>query len=427
MDALPAHTRSLPEASSSDSKRKLDLLQFIGPNTYDVLPAGLLDALKSRGMNVLTYGDGVAPGRNKKLKRLINEALGDDGHLVLSMHGNVAIRKSATKLTDGTGRFQLYQNKNAAPLVRSNARHVAHIDQGSEYGKVPTASIFRWVHGSGEQEGPSRRLIHLLSCDSDAVLHEIRPGSKEWKAGYTLIHGGDGLRNYTNNTSSLLVALEYLTECKNENKSAHPLVLFARAGLARADALTLIGGDLDGPVHFSEPTRLADLGVDGISTQISGSPKDIIRIKAALIARGEGTFELDASMQLRDYVFTRVTRQDVAGLKEALDAHPELCDAQDEQGFSLLHLAVGFGHRAVVELLLKSGARADRQDNPSGRSPLMDAAAAGNEEMVKLLLEFGANPGLRDQGHFTAADFAHSEGHSKLGDYLMVEATTRKE
>ncbi|XP_045908692.1 oxysterol-binding protein-related protein 1-like isoform X2 [Micropterus dolomieu] len=58
-------------------------------------------------------------------------------------------------------------------------------------------------------------------------------------------------------------------------------------------------------------------------------------------------------------------------------------------GWTPLHLACYFGHRGVVEELLKAGADANLQDN-MGDTPLHKAAYTGRKEIVLLLLRYDA-------------------------------------
>lgn len=428
MDAIPGHAKRRQAQNPADSTPKLDLLQVMGPNTDNVISPNILKALSKRGLNVACYGDGTGSSRNKLLKRLISEALGASGHLLFSAHGGGGIREHrqnrvrALRQPDGSIGLKQYEDPRASPLVRTARQHSVRIDDGSQYGLIPTASLLRWVHDPGKTHGPLHRMAHLISCSADETLREIRPGSDEWKAGYTVIYGGEGLRTAANNATSVEMALDYVAECSEKNQTAHPLVLFARAGLARGDALTLIGGDLEGPVSFSEPTRLSDLQDTHVEAHLSGSAKDVMRIRVALALDRDEGFKVDLMKIRRDYVFTRVLRRDAAALREAIEVYPELRDATDQNGYSLLQHAVQFGHEEIVRLLLESGAKVDQHENPEDMSPLMEAARAGNREMVDLLLEFNADPALESDGEIIAADYASSNGHSELASYLLARA-----
>lgn len=143
------------------------------------------------------------------------------------------------------------------------------------------------------------------------------------------------------------------------------------------------------------------------------------------------------------------------------DAEVERCLADDPatlgaaaaDGHFPLGLAAFFGHPSTVRLLLARGAdvgaaarnamrvqplhaaaasrnveavRAVLTGRPDvnarqqvGYTPLMGAAAAGDREMVDLLLAAGADPTLVSEDGKTAADVANEHGHPAVASYLQ--------
>ncbi len=77
---------------------------------------------------------------------------------------------------------------------------------------------------------------------------------------------------------------------------------------------------------------------------------------------------------------------------ESLLAGGAECDAEDKERVTPLHLAAERGHRAVVERLLACEPRLRTRDTARGYSPLHCAVASGDEAIVALLLEHGADP-----------------------------------
>jgi len=73
-----------------------------------------------------------------------------------------------------------------------------------------------------------------------------------------------------------------------------------------------------------------------------------------------------------------------------------------------LHFSVIQKNYEAAELLLQAGALVDAR-NSDGRTPLMLAALAGDERLVRSLLRSGAEAGLRDQSGAAAADLCQSE------------------
>ena len=81
---------------------------------------------------------------------------------------------------------------------------------------------------------------------------------------------------------------------------------------------------------------------------------------------------------------------------------PQLVNAFAEDGFQALGLACYFGHYDTAEYLARAGAALNSPaSNELKAAPLHSAAAGGHTRIVKLLLQLGADPNVREQGGFT--------------------------
>ena len=96
----------------------------------------------------------------------------------------------------------------------------------------------------------------------------------------------------------------------------------------------------------------------------------------------------------------------------ALNGLTEVCkqliaaDADvNKPGWTALHYAATKGHLEIINLLLENNAYIDAE-SPNGTTPLMMAAQYGTPEAVKLLLNAGADPLIKNGLRMTALDFA---------------------
>jgi ankyrin repeat protein len=108
----------------------------------------------------------------------------------------------------------------------------------------------------------------------------------------------------------------------------------------------------------------------------------------------------------------------ISTIREALDQGADV-DATDTDGRSALQLAAFDGHTDVVKLLLDHGARVDHRD-ALGRTALIYAATGPNQATVKVLLAAGADPDVVDRGErFSALMFAAAEGQHEVVKTLL--------
>ena len=97
--------------------------------------------------------------------------------------------------------------------------------------------------------------------------------------------------------------------------------------------------------------------------------------------------------------------------------------AVNKTGWTPLHYAATRGHVAVIRLLLEEHAFIDAE-SPNRTTPLMMAVHYGTLESVKLLLEEGADPMMKNEKGMTAIDFAQAAKRSDAAD--LVTAAVRK-
>ncbi len=118
-----------------------------------------------------------------------------------------------------------------------------------------------------------------------------------------------------------------------------------------------------------------------------------------------------------------------AALGRTADVPRLLPGADHEDRHCALALASQFGHIEIVQALLDEGEDPDRY-NPAGfhshSTPMHQAALAGHDQLVRLLVERGARVDLKDilwQG--TPADWAEHAGNTELEAYLRAQQNAK--
>ncbi len=139
-------------------------------------------------------------------------------------------------------------------------------------------------------------------------------------------------------------------------------------------------------------------------------------------------------------------------IKQLLRDHPSLASAYAPDGFPAVGLAAFFGHLDAVTTLLAAGANVHAAARNSfkvqaihaavasknldivravleagadpnaaqqqGFRPIHEAGSSGSRELAELLLKFGADPTLKGDNGKNAIDIAREKGHAELADWL---------
>ena len=94
----------------------------------------------------------------------------------------------------------------------------------------------------------------------------------------------------------------------------------------------------------------------------------------------------------------------------------------NKTGWTPLHYAATGGHVEIIQILLDEYAYIDAE-SPNKSTPLMMAAKYGTPAAVKLLLEAGADPRLRNELGLSAIDFAQQGNRRDSAE--MIAAAIR--
>ncbi len=122
----------------------------------------------------------------------------------------------------------------------------------------------------------------------------------------------------------------------------------------------------------------------------------------------------------------RTEKDESALMIAALDGRMELAQLLidkgahvNKTGWTPLHYAATNGHLDVMRLLLDRYAYIDAE-SPNSTTPLMMAARYGTAAAVKLLLDEGADPLLKNQLGLNAIDFANQVDRKEIADLIAA-------
>jgi ankyrin repeat protein len=193
---------------------------------------------------------------------------------------------------------------------------------------------------------------------------------------------------------------------RNWFKKSLYLFVFIGLGSARAgsyeDFFTAVEAD-----NSIVIAQLLERGFDPNTPNPKGVPALLVALKVPAPKAVDTLIRHpDLKVEVRNY-------QDESPLMlAALRGYLEICaqlierDADvNKPGWTPLHYAATESHVPVMQLLLDQHAYIDAA-SPNGTTPLMMAAMYGNASAVKMLLEAGADPTIKNDLGLTAIDFA---------------------
>ncbi len=126
------------------------------------------------------------------------------------------------------------------------------------------------------------------------------------------------------------------------------------------------------------------------------------------------------ALRLREAVLLN----DVELARRRLDEGADVDTGRGTYHGSLLQVAATHGRKEIVKLLLDRGAETEATDD-LGQTPLTAAASSGETEMVEILLDAGANIDALDWFSRSALANAASEGHQDTVARLLARSPRR--
>lgn len=279
---------------------------------------------------------------------------------------------------------------------------------------IPTTTLMSWALAEIGARDAVRPVFHFSSCHAKALCNEVKPGSALWKAAYCIIYSSKRETSLAHYSASMSAALGYLERCKERQLTPDPLKLFQLAGMRRGDCMTLLGGELEGPVSFHAPKGPEDLRADTrVSGHVQASESDLALLADHALSAEDFSLLPPVEVAVADMLQARLARDDAWTVRSILLTRPHLRDAVDNCGFSPLHSCAMMYAVTSAHYLVSIGADVSVRD-PDGFTPLLftvmneadDEKINKADEMVDLLLEAGADPNETDNSGRSALMWA---------------------
>lgn len=367
-DTQPLNFQPLPAATPNH------LIYYRGPDIDAASAQWIKNLITDSGLSseVIEHEQSRTSARTQLASAI--RRLEVDGQLMLDMHG-------------------LHEGKH----------HV--VDAGIDgRAAMPTVDLLAWALQKMKRPAAASNLpvLHLMSCHGGTVRRDVVPGSPLWRSAYFVLYAGKKDICAEQFASSLRTTLRYLQYCKERLQAPDPLRLFLLAGMCRGDCMTLLGGELSGPVTWHAPKQPDEFRRSGSfadSLEACADDLDRLALAARMTAPQEEALVPSADETVADIFHTRLARDDGPALNTLLRRHPELRDLRCRAGMLPLHYAaLDHACAAVTQLALKGAQLSARDAN--GDTALILAASQEIEpadvprakKMLEHLIGLGADP-----------------------------------
>ncbi len=377
-DTQPIAFQPLPPVAPNS------LIYYRGPDIDMASARWIKDLISASGISsaVIEHEESQGAARAQLAGAL--RRLDGDGQLMLDMHG-------------------LHEANHHVVEAGIDTRHA-----------MPTVELLAWALRNMKRPSSASGLpvLHLISCHIGTMRREIVPGTPLWRSAYFVLYSGKKDTSSGQFASSLKTMLRYLQHCKERQRQADPLRMFLLAGMCRGDCMTLLGGELSGPVSWHAPKRPTDfVRGAGFADNLDACADDLDRLAQAARTTlpEEEALVPSANEAMADIFHTRLARDDGPALNILLRRRPDLRDLPCGDGKLPMHFAATDHACAAVSQLALKGACISERD-ADGNTALILAATQEIDpadiprakKMLEQLIALGADPNEVDGRGYSA-------------------------
>jgi ankyrin repeat protein len=182
--------------------------------------------------------------------------------------------------------------------------------------------------------------------------------------------------------------------------------------------------DIFAAIKSGDSGAVAELIAEDRAVAAARTPEGVSALMLALyFAQGGIAEQIEAQLEEVDF-FEAVALGRKDSVEDWVRTSPDLIGRHAPDGFTGLHLATFFGHPEIVELLLENVADPDIAATGSMNVRPLHSAAAGRKPeaivpIVQALLSSGANINCAQNGGFTALHAAGAAGNQDLLQLLI--------
>ncbi|XP_030835495.1 ankyrin repeat domain-containing protein 17 isoform X5 [Strongylocentrotus purpuratus] len=179
-----------------------------------------------------------------------------------------------------------------------------------------------------------------------------------------------------------------------------------------AAGIDKLGGPFDGKIEAYDPEILGRL-TSSVSSALDQAEAALYGIKENTVLPGQH----GDGLQVAGVAGAAASSADPVAARRGDD--DKMIQETNEEGESLLSLACSGGYFELAHVLLKMNANVEDRGSKGDCTPLMEAASAGHVDIVKLLLEYGADANAQSSAGNTPLMYACNGGHEEIVKILL--------